>query len=199
MQPEIQNFQCFSSLFSLLQVKVDPILLISSTSKCSPTSCPGISSNLFDNFLILSQIRPHPSPSGPPSSTPPPLAPGLAGVVLSLPGVLLESAKSHVLEEPVPRLSRANTLPWDCTLSGLSAFTFSGAAHMDYVVEPVVIKTTLAAQREGVGVTIHSDLVAISLSKKQVCAVGGLHPVIIWSVRVGGVCQQACTLFLASE
>lgn len=156
------------------QVKVDPILFISSRSESSPTSCPGISSILFDNFPVLSQISPHSGrPAftslsfGSPPSTPPPPAPGLSGVVLSFPGVLLESAKSHVLEEPVPRFSRTNTLPWDCTLSGLSAFTFAGA-HVDYVVEPVVIKTTLAAQQEGVGVTIHSDLVAISLSKEQV-------------------------------
>lgn len=40
---------------------------------------------------------------------------------------------------------------------------------MEYVVEPVVAKTTLAAQQEGVGVTIHSDVVALSLSRKQVC------------------------------
>lgn len=42
---------------------------------------------------------------------------------------------------------------------------------MEYVVERVTAKTTLAAQQEGVGVTIHSDTVAISLSKKQVCKV----------------------------
>lgn len=97
-----------------------------------------------------------------------PNSPALTAVLLSLPCVSLESAKSHVLDEPVPREGSRGTLPWDCTLGQLSVFTVANRKAY-YIVEPTAIKATLAAQQEGVGITVHTETVALALSQKQVC------------------------------
>ena len=96
-----------------------------------------------------------------------PHSPARTAVLLSLPNIKLESAKSHVLDEPVPRESKRDTLPWDCTLSQLSLFTVANCKAL-YVIEPTVVKATLAAQQEGVGITAHTEKIALALSQKQV-------------------------------
>lgn len=96
-----------------------------------------------------------------------PHSPALTAVLLSLPNIKLESAKSHVLDEPVPREGKRDTLPWDCTLSQLSLFTVANCKAL-YVIEPTVVKATLAAQQEGVGITAHTEKIALALSEKQV-------------------------------
>ena len=88
-------------------------------------------------------------------------------LIVSSPQVVLESAKSHVLDEPVPRLGRSDTLPWDCSLTDACVFTTS-LDCLRYLLEPLTVKASLAAQQEGLGVTIHSETVALALSKKQV-------------------------------
>lgn len=174
-------------------MRIKPILLVLSTSESVPRNSSDISSNLLDNFPILAQINPlatHPatdpssmdSPPASGSSTDPPLpmatpyalpptAPPhhtLSAMIISLPGLFLESARSHVLEEPVPRRSSSSTLPWDCSLSDLAVLTILGGGAARYVLEPVAVKMTFASQQEGVGVAIHSEVVSFSLSKKQV-------------------------------
>ena len=99
-------------------------------------------------------------------SSPSPLSP--SAVVLSLPGVLLQSARSHVLDEPVPKESQVDTLPWDCSFTHASLFTVI-RQKARYLVEPVVVKATLAPQQEGCGVTVHVDTLALVISRKQVC------------------------------
>ena len=103
--------------FFVFQVKVEPIMVIVSTSPSLPTASSLVSSNLLSNFPVLSLLRPRPVP---PTSCSAP-SPSLA--LLSLPSLLLESAKSHMLDEPVPRLSRMDTLPWDCSLSNAAILT----------------------------------------------------------------------------
>ena len=88
-------------------------------------------------------------------------------VVLCSPHVQLESSKSHVLDEPVPRLGRTDTLPWDCSLTSAFVFTMVESSQ-HYLLQPVSVKASLAAQQEGLGITVHSEMVALALSKKQV-------------------------------
>lgn len=90
-----------------------------------------------------------------------------AAVLLSLPQVTVESAKSHVLDEPVPKNSRKDTFPWDCILSQLSLFTIANHRAY-YILEPTAVKVALASQQDGTGITIHADTIAISVSEKQV-------------------------------
>ena len=78
------------------------------------------------------------------------------------------SAKSHVLEEPVPRASTTSTLPWDCTLHRGSLIALNGASTAQYIVEPLSVTVSLADQQGGTGVTIHTDSIAVSLSKTEV-------------------------------
>ena len=78
------------------------------------------------------------------------------------------SAKSHVLEEPVPRASSTNTLPWNCTLCDGSIIALHGASTARYIIEPLSVTISVADQQGGTGVTIHTDLVALSLSKIEV-------------------------------
>ncbi len=94
--------------------------------------------------------------------------PPLPAVVVCSPQVVLESAKSHVLEEPVPRMGRSDTLPWDCHLAEACVHTVGVAWHR-CVLHPLSIKSSLAAQQEGLAVTVHLETVAMSLSRKQVC------------------------------
>ena len=139
------------------------------------TSFPDISLNLFDNFPILallSRLQPRPPGATPPSVATPLL--GLSAVVISLPGILLKSAKSHVLDEPAPKLSRADTLPWDCCLSNFSGFTVIGG-RVEGVVERVMVKTSIATQQEGLGVTVHTDTVTLSVSQRQVSCKAGIR------------------------
>ena len=103
-----------------------------------------------------------------------PHSPALTAVLLSLPDIKLESAKSHVLDEPVPREGKRDTLPWDCTLSQLSLFTVANCKAL-YVIEPTVVKATLAAQQEGVGITAHTETIALAVSQKQVHVHMKLH------------------------
>ena len=91
-----------------------------------------------------------------------------SALVLSFPHILLESAKSHVLDEPVPMLGRTDTLPWDCSLTNASLLTVSCHSPR-YLLEPLAMKATLAAQQEGLGVTVHLETMVLSLSRKQVC------------------------------
>lgn len=37
-----------------------------------------------------------------------------------------------------------------------------------YLLEPLIVKATLAPQQEGSGVTIHLDALTLAMSKKQV-------------------------------
>ena len=90
-----------------------------------------------------------------------------SAIFVSLPSVLLESVKGHILDEPVKKDSRVDTLPWDCTLAQFSLFTLVGG-QARHILEPLTVKATLAPQQEGSGVTIHTDNVTMSLSKKQV-------------------------------
>lgn len=145
-------------------------MILSGSESLHSTSSSGISSDLFDNFPVLAQFHaasPTNHTSSSSSSLPSPSS--FSAAVLSLPGLLLESAKSHVLDEPVPRLSKADTLPWDCSLQDLALFTVcgSGVRHM---LQPLALRMTLASQQEGLGITVHSDMLALSLSKKQVSA-----------------------------
>ena len=133
-------------------------------------SIESLHTTLLTQLTSLSPMEPSPSvplPSSP-SHTSPPLPPSPPSVlILSLPGVLLESAKSHVLDEPVPRHLRADTLPWDCSLSNSSVVTImDGGVH--YVLHPLALKSTLASQQEGIALTVHSEVVTLSLSRKQV-------------------------------
>ncbi len=78
-----------------------------------------------------------------------------------------------MLDEPVPRLSRADTLPWDCSMSDAAVLTLipggmAGEGHVHHVLSPLVVRATLAAQQEGVAMTLHSDTVELALSRKQV-------------------------------
>lgn len=146
-------------------------MILSASETLYPTHSSDISPNLYHNFPILTQINPtganHTPPSTGPSSPITPLPLTLSAVVFSLPRILLESAKSHVLDEPVPRQLKTDTLPWDCSLTDMAVFTVSGP-HVRHMLEPVGMKMTLATQQEGIGITVHSDTVALSVSKKQV-------------------------------
>lgn len=118
--------------------------------------------NLLERFPVLSHISATLTSSAVSSSLT--TSPGL---VLALPHILLQSAKSHVLDEPVPKFSCTDTLPWDCSFASAAIFTVLGRSAR-YLLEPLTLKTSLAAQHEGLGVTVTSDLLALSLSKKQV-------------------------------
>ena len=151
-----------------MQVKIDPILMVLSVSETLyPTYSADISSDLYRNFPVLAKINTTTLPAGPSSSSSPP-SHTLSAAIISLPSLLLESAKSHVLDEPVPRQLKADTLPWDCSLTDMAIFTASGP-HVRHMLEPVGMKVTFAAQQEGIGVTVDADTVALSVSKKQVC------------------------------
>lgn len=89
-------------------------------------------------------------------------------LILALPTLSISSAKSHVLDEPVPRDSLTDTFPWDCTLRQLTVLTVIGHQAY-YILEPLTVKATLASQQEGTGVTVHADSLGVSVSKKQVC------------------------------
>ena len=144
------------------QVETRSILVFFPTSETQPLSSPEFNHKLMRKFPILTQLAP-PSPLTNSSSS----CSISSCLIVSLPCILLESAKSHVLDEPVPRHSRVDTLPWDCSLSDMAVFTnINHKIHS--VLDPLVVKTTLASQQEGIGVTVHSDTVALSLSKKQV-------------------------------
>ena len=60
-----------------------------------------------------------------------------------------------------------DTLPWDCSLDSMCAFTVI-EREPRYLLEPLVVKATLAPQQEGSGVTIHLDALTVAMSKKQV-------------------------------
>lgn len=108
--------------------------------------------NALPEFPVLPLLSSSPSPSA---------------VVFALPDILLQSARSHVLDEPVPREREVDTLPWDCSLADMSLFTVIKGKPC-YLVEPLVVKATLAPQQEGSGITVHLDTVTLSVSKKQV-------------------------------
>ena len=141
-----------------------PILLVFPNQDCSSLltdSETTSTANLLPEFPILPLI------SSPSSSRSP------SAVLFSLPGVLLQSARSHVLDEPVPKEAQVDTLPWDCSLSQASLFTVV-SQKARYLVEPVVVKATLAPQQEGTGITVHVDTLSLAVSKKQVRAVKGI-------------------------
>jgi len=71
------------------------------------------------------------------------------------------------MDEPVPRLGRTDTLPWDCSLTSAFVFTMIKGC-LRYLLQPVTVKASLAAQQEGLGVIVHSEMVAVALSRKQV-------------------------------
>ncbi len=60
-----------------------------------------------------------------------------------------------------------DTLPWDCSLKDVSVFTVIDD-RARYVLDPVVVRSMLAKQQEGLGVTVHTDNIVLSFSKKQV-------------------------------
>lgn len=78
------------------------------------------------------------------------------------------SAKSHVLEEPVPKSTSTSTLPWNCTLHHACLMTVHCGTAC-YVVEPLTVQATLADQQGGTGVTLHTDTLALTLSTEEVC------------------------------
>ena len=138
-----------------------PILLVFPDRDCSSfltNSETTSTANLLPEFPILPLLS---SPSSPTSPCSP------SAVLLSLPGVLLQSARSHVLDEPVPKETQVDTLPWDCSLSQASLFTVV-SQKARYLVEPVVVKATLAPQQEGTGITVHVDTLSLAVSRKQV-------------------------------
>jgi vacuolar protein sorting-associated protein 13B len=144
------------------KIKINPVLLILPN---ETHIAAGATEDVISPIPVLpalaASLAHSQSSEGPSSNSP------TAAVILCLPQVRLESAKSHVLDEPVPRNSRPDTLPWDCTLSQLSLFTIAGRrAH--YLLEPATVKASLAAQQEGTGVTVHVDTLALSVSESQV-------------------------------
>ena len=221
---------CLMSKCLLLQIKIEPVLVVLSVSETLyPTPSPDISSNLCENLPVLTQISAaccvgdHTHLTAP--STAPPTSPGLdtpltlSATVFCLPSILLESAKNHVLDEPVPRNFRTDTLPWDCALTDMAVYSVLGShghqpvgshgrhmlepvgshvhhmcepvrSHVRHMLEPVGMKLTLASQQEGVGVTVDLDTVALSVSKKQVKLIAGT---IIFSV-LGWSPLDTCSL-----
>ena len=146
-------------------MKIKPIILVFPEQECtSLLSDSGSVSivNTLPEFPILPLLSTSPSSSS--------LCPRrcLSAVVVALPDLLIESARSHVLDEPVPRESQVDTLPWDCSLEEMSMFTIIDQKAR-YLVEPLAVKATLAPQQEGSGITIHTDTLALAISKKQVC------------------------------
>ena len=135
---------------------IKPLLIItpnggqqsSSGSVVSPTKV-----HLNPDFPILSLL------ASSPSHTP--------SLVLSLPAVSILTARSVILDEPVPMEGSMDTFPWDCTLDRLSLFTvIRGRAR--YLLQPLTVKATLALQQEGTGMTVHTDSVVLAVSRKQV-------------------------------
>ncbi len=104
------------------------------------------------DFPVLPSLA---SPSAPPT------------LLLSLPILTLQSARSHVLDKPVPRRGSLDTLPWDCSLRELSLFTVARGRGR-YLLEPVGLKATLAAQQGGRAITVHCEALALALSQTQV-------------------------------
>ena len=139
-------------------MKIKPVIFVFPEQEYSPLLTDSCSANFFPEFPILPLLS-----SLSPSSSPSPSA-----VVVALPDILLESARSHVLDEPVPRESQLDTLPWDCSLADLSIFTII-QSKARYLLEPLVVKATLASQQEGSGITVHLDTLTLSVSNKQVC------------------------------
>lgn len=140
---------------------MSPVLIVlpNQESAVSPEDHTHPSTTCLPNFPLLSHLarQVYEGPSSTADSV----------VFVSLPSVQLESVKGHVLDEPIKKDSRADTLPWDCTLAQFSLFTVVGS-QARHILEPLTVKATLATQQEGCGVTIHTDNVAMSLSKKQV-------------------------------
>ena len=129
-------------------------MLVFPEQECTPLLSDSSLLNILPEFPILPLLASSSSPS--PSA-----------ILFSLPNILLESAKSHVLEEPVPRKTQLDTLPWDCSLVEMSLFTVI-EQKARYLLEPLVVKATLAPQQEGSGITVHLDTLTLSVSKKQV-------------------------------
>ena len=77
-------------------MKIHPIVVVFPERECASVLSDSTLHVLpeFPILPLLSSSGPSPSPSGP--SLP-------SAVILALPDVLLESARSHVLDEPVPR------------------------------------------------------------------------------------------------
>ena len=145
------------SLFSFTsQVKIKPVILVFPEQDYVSFLTDSCSVDSFQEFPILSLLS---SPS---------FSPSPSAVVVALPDILLESARSHVLDEPVPRESQLDTLPWDCSLANLSIFTII-KQKARYLLEPLVVKATLAPQQEGSGITVHLDTLTLSVSNKQAC------------------------------
>ena len=109
-------------------------------------------------------------------------------IVVSLPRITLQSAKSHVLDEPVPRDSSMSTLPWDCTLHHGSVMVLHGGS-VRYLLEPFTVQTTLAMQQEGTGITIHTETLALSLSQQLVCTG---YAAAACTVHVHTQCMSVC-------
>ena len=62
-----------------------------------------------------------------------------------------------------------STLPWDCTLHHASLIALHRAGSTPhYILEPLSVAVSLADQQGGTGVTVHTDSVAVALSKKDV-------------------------------
>lgn len=104
-----------------------------------------------------------------------PLLSALAGqegsnsaLLISLPSLHLESARGGVDACVVERDGRPDSLPWDCGLASLAVFTVTRNQAYHYLLEPLIVKATLAPQQEGSGITVHSDTVTVALSKEQV-------------------------------
>ncbi len=92
-----------------------------------------------------------------------------SALLISLPSLHLESARGGTAAARVVEGdSRPDSLPWDCGLASLAVFTVMKNQAYHYLLEPLVVKATLAPQQEGSGITIHSHTVTVSLSKEQV-------------------------------
>ena len=171
------------SLHDVLQVEVEPVIVIFPTFSLGRSQVllkpnPSSSHCSFPVLTQLASLSTHPSQhthletshhtlSSTSSSTG---TSSPSALVLSFPRVFLESAKSHVLDEPVPRHARADTLPWDCSMTDASFITVTTRCPR-YLLEPLAGKASLAAQQEGVGLTVHSESIVVALSRKQVCAI----------------------------
>ncbi len=90
-----------------------------------------------------------------------------SALLISLPSMLLESARGGAIAGVVERDGRPDSLPWDCGLASLAVFTVMNE-QSHYLLEPLAVKATLAPQQEGSGITVHSNTVTMALSKEQV-------------------------------
>ena len=77
-------------------MKIHPIVVVFPEQECTSLLLSDSTVNVLPEFPVLPLLSISSSDSSP-------SAPAPSVVILALPSVLLESARSHVLDEPVPR------------------------------------------------------------------------------------------------